>query len=108
MKPLRIGTRGSALALWQARSISEALHSVAGIESELVIVKTSGDKFQQKNFGEIGTKGVFIKELEEALVAGTIDLAVHSLKDVPSIVPPRFALAAFLERGDPRRGRDHP
>ena len=68
MKALRIGTRGSALALWQARSISEALRAVAGVQSELVIVKTSGDKFQQSSFSEIGTKGVFIKELEDALL----------------------------------------
>jgi len=75
------------LALWQARSISEALRSVAGIESELVIVKTSGDKFQQKNFGEIGTKGVFIKELEDALLEHRVDLAVHSMKTSPRKFP---------------------
>ena len=68
MKPLRIGTRGSALALWQARSIGEALRVTCGVESELVIVKTSGDKFQQMSFSQIGTKGVFIKELEDALL----------------------------------------
>ena len=102
MNPLRIGTRGSALALWQARSISEALRSVAGIESELVIVKTSGDKFQQKNFGEIGTKGVFIKELEDALLEHRVDLAVHSMKDVPTEIPDRLTIAAICKRHDVR------
>jgi len=102
LKPLRIGTRGSALALWQARSISEALRSVAGIESELVIVKTSGDKFQQKNFGEIGTKGVFIKELEDALLEHRADLAVHSMKDVPTEIPDRLTIAAICKRHDVR------
>ena len=102
MKPLRIGTRGSALALWQARSISEALRSVTGIESELVIVKTSGDKFQQKNFGEIGTKGVFIKELEDALLEHRVDLAVHSMKDVPTEIPDRLTIAAICKRHDVR------
>ena len=102
MKPLRIGTRGSALALWQARSISEALHSVAEIESELVIVKTSGDKFQQQSFGEIGTKGVFIKELEDALLEHRVDLAVHSMKDVPTEIPDRLTIAAICKRHDVR------
>jgi hydroxymethylbilane synthase len=102
LKPLRIGTRGSALALWQARSISEALRSAAGIESELVIVKTSGDKFQQKSFGEIGTKGVFIKELEDALLEHRVDLAVHSMKDVPTEIPDRLTIAAICKRHDVR------
>jgi hydroxymethylbilane synthase len=101
LKPLRMGTRGSALALWQARSISETLRS-AGIESELVIVKTSGDKFQQKSFGEIGTKGVFIKELEDALLEHRVDLAVHSMKDVPTEMPDRLTIAAICKRHDVR------
>jgi hydroxymethylbilane synthase len=102
LKPLRIGTRGSALALWQARSIGETLRSIAGIESELVIVKTSGDKFQQKSFGEIGTKGVFIKELEDALFEHRVDLAVHSMKDVPTEIPDRLTIAAICKRQDVR------
>ena len=102
MKPLRIGTRGSALALWQARSISEALRGIAGVESELVIVKTSGDKFQQKSFGEIGTKGIFIKELEDALLENRVELAVHSMKDVPTEIPPGLTMAAICERQDVR------
>ena len=102
MKPLRIGTRGSALALWQARSISEALRATSGIESELVIVKTSGDKFQQKSFGEMGTKGVFIKELEDALLEHRVDLAVHSMKDVPTEIPAHLTIAAICKRQDVR------
>ena len=102
MKALRIGTRGSALALWQARSISEALRAIAGVQSELVIVKTSGDKFQQSSFSEIGTKGVFIKELEDALLERRVDLAVHSMKDVPTEIPGGLTIAAICKRQDVR------
>ena len=102
MKVLRIGTRGSALALWQARSIAEALRQATGAESELVIVKTSGDKFQQASFSQIGTKGVFIKELEDALQERRIDLAVHSMKDVPTEMPGGLAIAAICKRNDVR------
>jgi len=102
LNTLRIGTRGSALALWQARSISEALRDVAGVQSELVIVKTSGDKFQQTSFSEIGTKGVFIKELEDALLERRVDLAVHSMKDVPTEIPDGLTIAAICKRQDVR------
>jgi len=102
LKPLRIGTRGSALALWQARSIGEGLRSIAAVESELVIVKTSGDKFQQTSFSDIGTKGVFIKELEDALLESRVDLAVHSMKDVPTEIPGGLTIAAICKRQDVR------
>jgi hydroxymethylbilane synthase len=102
LRALRIGTRGSALALWQARSISEALRAIAGVRSELVIVKTSGDKFQQTSFSEIGTKGVFIKELEDALLERRVDLAVHSMKDVPTEIPGGLTIAAICKRQDVR------
>ncbi len=102
MKPLRIGTRGSALALWQARSIAQALRESTGVEPELIIIKTSGDKFQEKSFGEMGTKGVFIKELEDALFEGRIDLAVHSMKDVPTEMPDGLTIAAIGKREDVR------
>jgi hydroxymethylbilane synthase len=102
LKPLRIGTRGSALALWQANSISAALQKVAGVESELVIIKTSGDKFQQTSFAQMGTKGVFIKELEDALFDQRIDLAVHSMKDVPTEMPDGLGIAAICKRHDVR------
>ncbi|HEX8618951.1 MAG TPA: hydroxymethylbilane synthase [Thermoanaerobaculia bacterium] len=98
---LRIGTRGSALALWQANEAARLLNG-AGYATELVIVKTTGDKRQDVSLATIGGKGLFIKELEEALERGAIDLAVHSCKDVPSLISEQFMLAGFLERGDPR------
>lgn len=98
---LRIGTRGSQLALWQANEVQRLL-GLAGHDSEIAIVKTTGDQRQDVPLAAIGGKGLFIKELEEALERGEIDVAVHSLKDVPSLIPPHFALAAFLERADSR------
>lgn len=98
---VRIGTRGSQLALWQANETSRLLKT-AGYEPELVIVKTTGDKRQDVSLATIGGKGLFVKELEEALERGEIDMAVHSLKDVPSIIPDQFELGGFLQRADPR------
>jgi hydroxymethylbilane synthase len=102
LKVLRIGTRGSSLALWQARSVARALQETIGVEPEIVIIKTSGDKFQQTSFSQIGTKGVFIKELEDALLEGRIDLAVHSMKDVPTEMPEGLTIAAIGKREDVR------
>jgi len=102
LKALRIGTRGSALALWQARSVAKALHEASGSEPEIVIIKTSGDKFQQVSFSQIQTKGVFIKELEDALLEDRIDLAVHSMKDVPTEMPAGLAISAIGKREDVR------
>ncbi len=104
---VRIGTRGSQLALWQANEAARRLRD-AGAETEIVIVKTTGDQRTDVSLATIGGKGLFVKELEEALQRGTIDIAVHSLKDVPSIIPEEFALAAFLERADPRDAWVHP
>lgn len=101
MRTIRVGTRGSALALWQANEAARRLRE-AGYEPELVTVKTTGDKRHDVSLATIGGKGLFIKELEEALERNEIDIAVHSLKDVPSMIPERFVLAAFLERADPR------
>lgn len=98
---LRIGTRGSALALWQANTAAN-LFAAAGYEPDIVTVKTTGDKRTDVPLASIGGKGLFIKELEESLERGAIDVAVHSLKDVPSIVAEQFELAGFLERADPR------
>jgi hydroxymethylbilane synthase len=98
---IRIGTRGSKLALWQASEASRLLRA-AGFEPEVIVIKTSGDKRCDVSLASIGGKGLFIKELEESLERGEIDLAVHSLKDVPSIVPEHFLLAGFLERADAR------
>lgn len=107
MTLIRIGTRGSKLALWQAEETARLLRD-AGYEPELHVVKTTGDKRQDVALASIGGKGLFIKELEEALERGDIDIAVHSLKDVPSIMPDAFVLAGFLERADPRDAWVHP
>jgi hydroxymethylbilane synthase len=101
---IRIGTRGSQLALWQANEVARLLPCA----SEIVTIKTTGDQRQNVSLASIGGKGLFIKELEEALERGEVDIAVHSLKDVPSIIPEHFELAAFLERADPRDAWVHP
>jgi len=98
---LRIGSRGSQLALWQANHIAALLRG-QGHEVEIEIVKTTGDRLQEAAFAQVGSKGMFTKEIEEALAAGRVDLAVHSLKDLPTELPPPFALAATLVRVDPR------
>jgi len=98
---MRIGTRGSQLALWQANEVSNRLKE-AGYRTEIVTIKTTGDKRTDTSLASIGGKGLFIKELEEALARREIDIAVHSLKDVPSIIPADFVLAGFLERADAR------
>jgi hydroxymethylbilane synthase len=98
---IRIGTRGSELALWQANETARRLQE-AGYEPEIVTIRTTGDKRHDVSLAAIGGKGLFIKELEEALERGAIDIAVHSLKDVPSIIPDAFVLAGFLDRADPR------
>jgi hydroxymethylbilane synthase len=100
-RTIRIGTRGSQLALWQANEVSRKLGE-QGYAPEIVTIKTSGDKRQDVSLAEVGGKGLFIKELEEALDRREIDVAVHSLKDVPSLIPERFALAGYLKRADPR------
>jgi hydroxymethylbilane synthase len=106
VKPLRIATRGSALALWQANHIRERLAQLHGIESVLIRIRTSGDKFQGASVAQVseqaGTKGIFIKELEEALLAGTADLAVHSMKDVPTENPAGLIFPAITKREDAR------
>jgi hydroxymethylbilane synthase len=102
VRKLRIGSRGSALALWQANFVRDRLAAERGAECEIVIIKTSGDRFQQGNVGQIGLKGVFIKELEDALLEERVDLAVHSMKDVPTELPAGLAITAILERQDVR------
>jgi hydroxymethylbilane synthase len=98
---LRIGSRGSQLALWQANHIAGLLRG-AGHEIEIEIVKTTGDRLQEVTFAQVGSKGMFTKEIEEALAEGRVDLAVHSLKDLPTELPEPFALAATPPRVDPR------
>jgi hydroxymethylbilane synthase len=102
VKPLRIGSRGSILARWQAEFIRKQLFQVTGVEAEIVIIKTSGDKMQQSPLTQIGGKGIFIKELEEALLEETIDLAVHSVKDIPTDIPSRLCFPAVCRRDDVR------
>jgi hydroxymethylbilane synthase len=98
---LRIGSRGSQLALWQANHIAALLRS-QGHTVEIEIIKTTGDRLQEVTFAQVGSKGMFTKEIEEALDAGKIDLAVHSLKDLPTELPEPFTLAATPTRVDPR------
>ncbi|MEX2478114.1 MAG: hydroxymethylbilane synthase [Gracilimonas sp.] len=97
---LKIGTRKSTLALWQANKVAGELKS-HGIETELVEIESFGDKVQDIPLDKLGDKGVFTKALDDALLAGEIDLAVHSLKDVPTILPAGLKLTAVLERGNP-------
>ena len=102
--PIRIGTRGSQLALWQANHILYALRD-AGYHVELEVIRTTGDRMQQPGFvvpPGLDGKGIFIKEIEEALAVGEIDLAVHSLKDLPTTISPQFILAAIPKRADAR------
>jgi hydroxymethylbilane synthase len=102
VKPLRIGTRGSLLAQWQANFVRAKLFEVTGLEAEIVVIKTSGDQFAQAQVGQFGLKGIFIKELEEALLSGEVDLAVHSAKDVPTETPARLTFPAVCRREDVR------
>jgi hydroxymethylbilane synthase len=90
------------LAKWQAESVRKQLFAATGVEAEIVIIKTSGDKMQQAPLTQIGGKGVFIKELEEALLEEAIDLAVHSVKDVPTDIPSRLMFPAVCRRDDVR------
>ena len=102
MRSLRIGSRGSILARWQAEFVRKQLFQITGIEAEIIIIKTSGDKMQQAPLTQIGGKGIFIKELEEALLDEKIDLAVHSVKDVPTDTPGRLHFPAVCRRDDVR------
>lgn len=100
MKKLRIGTRGSKLALWQAHYTQDALQKI-GIDSELVIIKTKGDKIQHLSFDKIEGKGFFTKEIEDAMLRGDIDLAVHSMKDMPTTPAEGLSITAVSYRADP-------
>jgi hydroxymethylbilane synthase len=102
---LRVGTRGSPLALVQARLVRSRLAKAAGFDEgaiELVVIRTTGDAIQDRPLAEEGGKGLFTKEIEEALLDGSVDLAVHSAKDMPTVLPKGLVLAACLEREDPR------
>ena len=101
MPPLRLGTRGSRLALWQAHTVADLL-AARQVPVEIVTIRTSGDRLQDRPLSEPGTKSLFVKELEEAMLAGAIDFAVHSAKDMPAELPPGLDIAATLPREDPR------
>ena len=102
MKPIRIGTRGSMLAKWQAEFVRKKILEATGVDAEIVVIKTTGDNLQTAPFAQIGGKGVFIKELEEALLNEEIDLAVHSVKDIPTEVPSRLCFPVICRREDTR------
>lgn len=97
---IRIGTRGSQLALWQAHYVADRLHQ-GGLTTEIVTISTKGDQRQEVSIAEIGTQGVFTQEIETQLQARTIDIAVHSAKDLPSELPEPFEIVAFTERERP-------
>ena len=101
MTPLRIGTRGSALARWQAE-LARGRLTAMGLAAELVLVRTTGDRRREAPLRAIGGKGIFTKELEDALLDARIDLAVHSMKDVPTEVPASLVIAAVCQRDDVR------
>ncbi len=102
---MRIGTRGSPLALWQAHEVQRLLcaaHEMPADAIEIVVIKTSGDRIQDRPLSEAGGKGLFTKEIEEALLALSIDLAVHSMKDVATVLPQGLIIPCLLPREDPR------
>lgn len=103
---LRIGTRGSKLALIQANDVARRIGIALGLPAEeaaeIVVIKTTGDRVQDRNLSELGGKGLFTKEIEDALLDGSIDLAVHSMKDMPTVLPDGLIIDCILERVDPR------
>ena len=102
MSELTLGTRGSQLALVQARAVAALLQSHAGVACNILVIKTSGDRLAEASLAVIGGKRVFVKEIEDALLDGTIDLAVHSSKDMPAVLPPGLSIGAVLPREDAR------
>ncbi len=106
-QPLKIGTRGSPLALWQAHEVRRCLMAAFALPEtafEVVVIKVTGDAIQDKALREIGGKGLFTREIEEALLDGGIDIAVHSMKDMPTLQPEGLVLDCYLERADVRDG----
>src|ERR1700722_8203664 len=102
---MKVGTRGSPLALVQTRQVCERLAQAAGIATsaiEIVVIRTSGDKIVDRPLSEAGGKGLFTKELDEALIAGAIDCAVHSAKDLPTCLPDALCIAGYMAREDVR------
>src|SRR5687768_16384941 len=102
MLSLKLGTRGSELALFQARTVAALLERQASASCEIVAIKTSGDRLAEATLTQIGGKRLFVKEIEDALLAGDVDLAVHSSKDMPAVLPEGLQIGAVLPREDPR------
>ena len=102
MTPLRLGTRGSELALWQANTVAAEIGRRSGRGCETVVITTTGDRLTDVSLSTVGGKRVFVKEIEQALARGHIDLAVHSAKDLPADLPDGLAISAVLPREDPR------
>src|SRR5438094_5602505 len=98
---LRLGTRGSQLALWQAHAVAARLQEASGLACRIIVIKTSGDSLQEAPLSEVGGKRLFVKEIEDALLRGDVDLAVHSSKDMPALLPDGLTIAAVLPREDP-------
>ena len=99
---LKIGTRGSELARWQANAVAALLRERTGVQCEIVIIKTTGDRLSEAMLSQIGGKRLFVKEIEDALLSGEVDLAVHSSKDMPAVLPEGLVIGAVLEREDAR------
>ena len=100
--PLRLGTRGSQLAVTQSRHVAEAVTAATGRPVELVVIRTKGDRITDRPLAEVGGKGLFTKEIEQALIDGDVDFAVHSMKDMPTEGPRELVIASVPEREDPR------
>jgi hydroxymethylbilane synthase len=100
-RELRIGTRGSQLALWQANTVAARLAASGAPPTQLVVIKTTGDQLQDRPLSEVGGKRLFVKEIEDALLRGEVDLAVHSSKDMPAVLPAGLTIAGVLPREDP-------
>jgi hydroxymethylbilane synthase len=99
---LKLGTRGSQLALFQANAVAARLRERAGVDCEIVVIRTSGDRLAEATLSQIGGKQLFVKEIEDALLAGEVDLAVHSSKDMPAVLPAGLVIGAVLPREDAR------
>ena len=98
---LRLGTRGSQLALWQARTVAACIAAAGGPGCEIIVIKTDGDRLQERSLSEIGGKGLFVKEIEDALLRDEIDVAVHSSKDMSAVLPDGLTIAGVLPRENP-------
>src|SRR5437762_9228355 len=100
-REIRLGTRGSPLALWQANTVAARVAEAGGPPCRIVVIKTSGDRLQEAPLSEVGGKRLFVKEIEDALLRGEVDLAVHSSKDMPAVLPDGLSIAGVLPREDP-------